>query len=170
MPILIPRTGTSHPIRQLATNAPSCFLAQARCRHDSVAADPLQSQASLEHDVNEDAPPLRVRKHGFRALPMSPLMRGDGAKKPRKQSVTPPSQQAALKEFQKEVALNPYGMHTIDTALLISDTNTRSQHKHSQPPSASATSHSPAYPPTSSSPSQRPSKKRLQPLRDTCPK
>jgi hypothetical protein len=57
-------------------------------------------------------------------------MREDGGRKPRKQSVPSPSQCAALKEFQKEVALNPYGMRTIDTAMSASDTNTHSQHKH----------------------------------------
>jgi hypothetical protein len=119
MPILITRTGTPHLFRQLATNAPSCLHAQARCRHDSAATDSRQQQASLSEDVNEDAPPLRVRKHGFRALPLSPLMRGDSAKKPRKQSVAPPSQRDALKEFHKEVAMNPYGMHITGTAILI---------------------------------------------------
>jgi hypothetical protein len=131
MPTLIPRTGSPHLFRQLATNAPSCLHAHARCRHDSAAAESRQQQqASLEEDVNDDTPPLRVRKHGFRSLPLSPLMRGDGAKKPRKQSVASPSQHAALKEFQKEVALNPYGMYTIGTAIFTSQTDSQSQHKH----------------------------------------
>jgi hypothetical protein len=129
MPTLIPRTGSPHLFRQLATYHPSCLHAQARCRHDSAAIDPRQQQASLSEDVNEDAPPLRVRKHGFRSLPLSPLMRGDGAKKSRKQSVVPPSQHAALKEFQKEVAMNPYGMYTINTAIPASKTDAHSQHK-----------------------------------------
>ena len=108
MPILIPRTVSPHCFRKLAAYSPSWLRAQARCRHDSAAADFLQPQTDLKGDANEYAPPLRARKHGFKALPLSPLMCGDGAKKIRKKSA---QQDDALKEFQKEVALNPYGMH-----------------------------------------------------------
>lgn len=109
MPNLIPRTVTPHPFRQLATHSLSFLRAQARCRHDSAAAESLKAQTELKEDVNQDAPPLRIRKHGFRALPVSPLMREDGARKHRREIT---SQDDVLKEFQKEVALNPYGVHT----------------------------------------------------------
>lgn len=109
MPTLIPRTVTPRPFRQLATYSPSCLRVQVRYRHDSAATESPEPQTELKENVNEDAPLLRVRKHGFRALPVSPLMRGDGARKQRRQSAP---QDDSLKEFQKEVALNPYGMHT----------------------------------------------------------
>lgn len=109
MPILISRTVTPNPLRQLAAYSPRGLRTQVRCLHDSAAGSSLELQTDAKEGVKEDAPPLRARKHGYRALPVSPLMRKDSAKKHIKQTV---HQDDDLKEFRKEVAMNPYGKHT----------------------------------------------------------
>lgn len=145
MPILIPRTVTPHLFRQLATSSPRCFHTQTPCRHEAAAADFVQSEANLEQheDVNGYATPSRERKHGFKALPVSPLMREGNAKRPRRQNA---QQHDALKAFQKEVAMNPYGAiiprplcpHTI--LILPSSTSTRNSRpilqSHTGPPAS----------------------------------
>jgi hypothetical protein len=110
MPILIPRTVTPHPFKHLAKSPLRCLPTQARHLHEIVAADSIRGQATLEQDVNEYAPPLRARRHGFKSLPVSPLLREENAKKPRKRNA---QQHDALKDLQKEVATNPYGMNMI---------------------------------------------------------
>jgi hypothetical protein len=113
MPILTPHTVTP---RLFITSSPKCLHTQIRLRHETAVANPVCDQASLEQDVNGYAPPLRVRKHGFRALPVSPLIREGNAKRPRKAIG---QQHDSLKDFQKEVALNPYGMETDSRAIHI---------------------------------------------------
>lgn len=110
MPILIPRAVTHRLFKQLATSSRVRSCAQVRGRHESAAADSVHGRTDLEHHVNEYAPPLRARKHGLKPLPMSPLMIEGNAKRPRKPRV-PNSD--ALKDFQKEVAMNPYGRHVL---------------------------------------------------------
>jgi hypothetical protein len=108
MPILNPHTVTPCLSKQLATSSQRCLHARTRCLHETAAADSVQGQSDLEQHVNAYAPPLRARKHGFKPLPMSPLMREGYAKgRPRPKE----QQQDALKDFQKEVAMNPYGTH-----------------------------------------------------------
>ena len=106
MPILIPRAVTPSLSTQLATSSRICSYAQVRCRHETAAADSFHGQTDLEQHVNEYAPPLRARKHGFRSLHMSPLMIGENAKRTRRPKAP---HDDALKDFQKEVAMNPYG-------------------------------------------------------------
>lgn len=111
MPILNPRTVSPRLLRlskQLATSSRICSCAQVRCRHDTAAADSVHGQTDVEHHVNESAPPLRARKHGFKPLPVSPLIRERYANGPPRQNA---QQQDSLKDFQKEVAMNPYGKH-----------------------------------------------------------
>ena len=106
MPILIPRAVTPRLSKQLATSSRVRSHTQVRCRHETAAADSFHGQTDLEQHVNEYAPPMRARTHGFRSLPMSPLMIGENAKRthrPRAQH------HDALKDFQKEVSVNPYG-------------------------------------------------------------
>jgi len=108
MPILKSRAVTPRLFKQLATSSQRCFHAKTRCLHETAAADSVQGQSDLEQHVNDYEPPLRARKHGFKPLPMSPLMREGYAKgRPRPNE----QQQDALKDFQKEVAMNPYGTH-----------------------------------------------------------
>ena len=110
MLILIPRAVTPRlsTCTQLATSSQRCSHTQVRYLHETAAADSVQHHADSEEHVNEYAPPLRARKHGFKPLPMSPLMGARNAKAPRTQIA---QQQDALKDFQKEVAVNPYGTH-----------------------------------------------------------
>jgi hypothetical protein len=110
MPVLNPWTVTPRLYRTRATSWRNCFDTPLRWRHDTAAADSVHGQANLEHHVNEYAPPLRARKHGFKSLPMSPLMREEYAKGPPRQ-VEP--QQDVLEDFRKEVAMNPYGRHVL---------------------------------------------------------
>lgn len=108
MPILIPRAVTPHLFRRITVCSPRCFHSQVRLRGETAAADSVHDQAALEKHVNDYAPPLRMRKHGFGALPMSPLLYEGNARRSRKQSA---QRDDTLKDFQKEVALNSYGMY-----------------------------------------------------------
>ena len=108
MPILILRAVTPCLFKQLPTAPPRCSHTQTRLLHEAAATGAVRDQADLGRDVNKYAPPLRVRRHGFKSLPVSPLLREGNAKKPRKQTA---QQHDTLKGFQKEVAMNPYGMH-----------------------------------------------------------
>lgn len=112
MPILNPRTATPRLYRTRATSWRNCLHTQVRWRHDTAAGDSAHGQSDIEHHVNEYAPPLRARKHGFKPLPMSPLMREGYVKGPPRQVE---QQQDALKDFQKEVAMNPHGMYMLRT-------------------------------------------------------
>jgi hypothetical protein len=141
MPVLISGSVAPYSFRQLAR----CFLsrfhvAQARRCHDFAVASPVQ-ETSLKGDAQEDEPRIRERKHGFRALPVSPLMIGDGKRRQRRPII---QQDDALKEFQKEVALNPYGTTTTDVFTCtpktdnLSSTSTRNPNpilqSHPNPP------------------------------------
>lgn len=80
-------------------------------RSHGIAAASSQSLPtdSLEQPtVDDNGPPLRHRKHGFKSLPLSPLMHKEDA--PATMRRAPASGDEAMKEFQKEVAMNPYGL------------------------------------------------------------
>jgi hypothetical protein len=110
MPILNPRTATPRLYRTRATSWRNCLHTPVRWRHDTAVVDLVHDQTDLEQHVNEYAPPLRARNHGFKPLPMSPLMREGYAKGPPRR-IEP--QQDELKDFRKEVAMNPFGRHML---------------------------------------------------------
>ena len=127
MSILIPRIVTPRLFRPRATSWRKCLhTTQVHYRHEASAAGSVQHRADSEQHVNEYAPSLRARKHGFRPLPVSPLMREGYARGTPKQIV---QQHDELKEFQKEVAMNPYGKH-ISRSCFTHDVLTLVQHKH----------------------------------------
>lgn len=131
MPILNPRTVTPRLYRTRATSWRNCLHKQVRWRHDTAVADSVGGQTDLEQHVNEYAPPLRARKHGFKPLPMSPLMR-EGYAKGRPRQIEP--QQDELKDFRKEVAMNSFGRHilrihfTRQILILAPSTSTSDSH------------------------------------------
>lgn len=112
MPILNPRTVTPRLYRTRATSWRNCLHTPVRWRHDTAAAHSIHGQTDLEQHVNEFTPLLRARKHGFKPIPISPLMREGYAKGSPRQIE---QQQDALKDFRKEVAMNPFGRHMLRT-------------------------------------------------------
>jgi hypothetical protein len=107
--------------RQLAVPSQISSRLHFRRSHGPAAARdqslPRPPQDSLNHPqptVNNNNQPLRLRRHGFKSLPLSPLMRADedAPATTRRAQQPPPSADEALKQFQKEVAMNPYGLST----------------------------------------------------------
>jgi hypothetical protein len=72
--------------------------------------------------VNDYNPPLKLRKHGFKSLPLSPLMRTE-KDAPATTRRAQPLVDDALKQLQKEVATNPFGWSTPQTHLHLLQTN-----------------------------------------------
>jgi hypothetical protein len=106
--------------RQLAVPSQISSRLHFRRSHGPAAARDQslpRPQDSLNHPqptVNNNNQPLRLRRHGFKSLPLSPLMRADedAPATTRRAQQPPPSADEALKQFQKEVAMNPYGLST----------------------------------------------------------
>jgi hypothetical protein len=107
--------------RQLAVPSQTSSRLHFRRSHGPAAASDQslpRPRDSLNHPqptVNNNYQPLRLRRHGFKSLPLSPLMRADEDAPPpvrRAQPPPPPPADEALKQFQKEVAMNPFGLST----------------------------------------------------------
>jgi hypothetical protein len=97
-----------------------------RSHGTAQALDQSLPKASLNHSqptVNDYNPPLKPRKHGFKSLPLSPLMRTDKDAPATTRRAQPPADDA-LKQFQKEVATNPFGWSTPQSHLHLLQTNT----------------------------------------------
>jgi len=113
MPDLLSRAITLQPFRQTISR-----LHIRRSHGTSAARDqslplPLDSLNHSQPTLNNDGQPLRLRKHGFKSLPLSPLMRAEeDAPTPVRRAQPPPPADEALKQFQKEVAMNPFGLST----------------------------------------------------------
>ena len=105
--------------RQLAVTTQISSRLHFRRSHGPAAARdqslPRPPQDSLNHPqptVNNNNQPLRLRRHGFKSLPLSPLMRADeDAPATTRRAQQPPADEA-LKALQKEVAMNPFGLST----------------------------------------------------------
>jgi len=117
MPDPLSRAITLNPFRQFAIPSANFSRLHARRSHGTAAArDQARPADSLHHSqptVNDDGQFWKRRKHGFKSLPLSPLMREKDAPAPRTRRAQTPStddDDAALKEFQKEISMNPYGL------------------------------------------------------------
>ena len=110
MPDLLYRAITLQPFRQLAVSSQLFSRLHIRRSHGAAAASSSDSLHHSQPTVNEDNPPSRLRKHGFKSLPLSPLMHTEDASAHKRR--TQPSADEAMKAFQKEVAMNPYGLST----------------------------------------------------------
>jgi hypothetical protein len=114
MPDLLSRAITLQPFRQL--RVPSHIFSRLHIRrsHGTAAAEdrslPVDSLNRSQTTADNDGPPLKLRKHGFKSLPLSPLMRFEDAPATTRRAPAPADE--ALKEFQKQVAMNPFGSST----------------------------------------------------------
>lgn len=107
MPDLLPRAITPFKLAQLAQCLPRSRALQVRQRHDiSSQHGAPDSLLNTQPTVSEDGQLMRSRKHGFRSLPLSPLM---SEKKPSTKAAKDEADEKALADFQKEFAMNPFG-------------------------------------------------------------
>jgi hypothetical protein len=124
MPDPLSRAITLQSFRQFAVPLQRSSLLHIRRSYGTAAVeDRSLPKDSLNHSqipVNNDNPPLRLRKHGFKSLPLSPLIRTEDAPAPIRRAPAPADDEA-LKAFQKEVALNPYGSSTPQPTSLNSN-------------------------------------------------
>jgi hypothetical protein len=119
---------------QLAVPSPISSRLHSRRSHGTAQAlDQSLPKDSLNHSqptVNDYNPPLRLRKHGFKSLPLSPLMRTEKNAPATTRRALPPPDDEALKQFQKEVATNPFGWsNTLNTTSISSKTDTPTKRK-----------------------------------------
>ena len=118
--------------RQLAV--PSQISSRLHFRRSHGTAQALDQSLpvdSLNHSqptVNDYNSPLKLRKHGFKSLPLSPLMCTDKDAPATTRRAQPPADDA-LKQFQKEVATNPFGRSTPQPHLHLLQTNTAIKRK-----------------------------------------
>jgi hypothetical protein len=112
MPDLLSRAITLQPFRQFAVFSQNVTRLHIRRSHGTAAAQdrslPVDSLNHSQTTVDNDGPPLKLRKHGFKSLPLSPLMRTETAPATTRRAPV----DEALKEFQKGVAMNPFGSST----------------------------------------------------------
>jgi hypothetical protein len=127
MPDLLSRAITLQPFRQFAVFSQSATRLHIRRSHGTAAADgrslPVDSLNHPQTTADNDGPPLRLRKHGFKSLPLSPLMRFEDAPATTRRAPAPVDE--AMKEFQKEVAMNPFGLSTPQPTSLNSTKTSR---------------------------------------------
>lgn len=107
MPDLRSRAITLQPFRQFAVFSQNVTRLHIRRSYGTAAADSLNQSHTT---VDNDGPPLKLRKHGFKSLPLSPLMRTEDAPATTRHATATTDE--ALKGFQKEVAMNPFGLST----------------------------------------------------------
>ncbi|KAM0713697.1 hypothetical protein Q7P37_010659 [Cladosporium fusiforme] len=117
MPDLLSRATTRLQLAQLAECLPRrCCVAQVRQRHDiSAQNEAAHSLLQTQPIVIKDGQLMRSRKHGFRSLPLSPLL-SEGRRKPSKSAGRDVADDEALAEFQKEVAMNSFA-HALATPI-----------------------------------------------------
>jgi hypothetical protein len=108
MPDLLSRAITLQPFRQFAVPSANFSRLHIRRSHGTAATSnqslPTDSLNGPQPTVDNDGPPLRRRKHGFKSLPLSPLISTEDARR------APVPADENLKKFQEEVATNPYGL------------------------------------------------------------
>lgn len=112
MPDLLIRVATPSTLRRLV-QCPSRLCAPVRCYHEasarshpSIADSLLQSHTSL----NEDGVLSKARKHGFRDLPVSPLLgKREKNQGQMKKQIVGMSSTEDLVEFQNEFEDNVHG-------------------------------------------------------------
>jgi hypothetical protein len=119
--------------RQFAV--PSQISSRLHFRRSHGTAQALDQSLSVDslnhsqHTVNDDGQPLKLRKHGFKSLPLSPLMRTEKGAPATTRRTQPPADDA-LKQFQKQVAANPFGWsNTLNTTSISSKTDTPTKRK-----------------------------------------
>lgn len=157
MPDLLSRVATLSSPLHLAKLPPRVCGAY-RHYHDTVARRSTASANKQSASVSENGFQMKARKHGFKSLPISPLMRTREKTKPKPAPVNA-SEDEALAEFRKQFAQNPFGRILRPSLAACSPTDMHIlQLKRSRRPSASAESQTPTYRRISSFPSRPRSK------------
>ena len=98
MPDLLSRAITLQSFRQFAVPLQRPSLLHIRRSYGTAAVEdrslPVDSLNHSQIPVNNDNPPLRLRKHGFKSLPLSPLMRTEDAPAPIRRAQAPADDEA----------------------------------------------------------------------------